>query len=324
MIDIVTVINDCIDELAQFSLKRKITFSCQNIQTLPMFYGDKMKMQQVFTNLFSNAIKYSPDGAVVNISVALENEDRFHIVVKDNGIGIDKNEQKNIFDPFYEIGHANRHSTDYAKFMGGGTGLGLSIVKGIIERHGGRIWVVSEGVKENDFPGSEFHIVLPVHSEISWDDDETRALYIERVDTSDYNEESFDHVDEKPTILFIDSDREAVEIARMVLENAFEILVAETGELGLALALQHRPSIILMDSYLPGLDGYRICRILRTQEETRDTPIAFFSAGTQNDEIQKCFSSGADDFIVKPFSGRELVDKIWRILMKKKEEETFK
>jgi CheY-like chemotaxis protein len=79
-----------------------------------------------------------------------------------------------------------------------------------------------------------------------------------------------------------------------------------------------------MDSYLPGLDGYRICRLLRSQEETRDIPIAFFSAGTQNTEIQKCFASGADDFIVKPFSGRELVDKIWRLLMKKKEEETFK
>lgn len=294
------------------------------VENLPLFYGDKMRMQQVFTNLFSNALKYSPDGSSVKVVVTLENSDRYHILVKDNGIGIDKNEQKNIFDPFYEIGSANRHSTDYSKFMGGGTGLGLSIVKGIIERHGGRIWVISEGVKEDSFPGSEFHIMLPVQSDISWDDDETKALYIERLDAAANIEESIRLVDEKPTILFIDSDREAVEIARMVLESAFDILVAETGEIGLTLALQHKPSVILLDSYLPGLDGYRICRILRTQEETRDTPIAFFSAGTQNDEIQKCFANGADDFIVKPFSGRELVDKIWRILMKKKEEETFK
>lgn len=324
MVDITAVIKDCIDELSQFAIKRNISFSCQFEPSLPTFYGDKMKMHQVFTNLFSNAIKYSPDGSAVKIFLSLENEDRFHIVVKDNGIGIDKNEQKNIFDPFYEIGNPNRHSTDFAKFMGGGTGLGLSIVKGIIERHGGRIWVVSEGVKEDTFLGSEFHILLPVQSEISWDDDETKALYIEREDTQEHADESIELVDLKPTILFIDSDREAVEIARMVLENAFEILVAETGETGLCLALQNRPSIILMDSYLPGIDGYRICRILRTQEETRDTPIAFFSAGTQNDEIQKCFSSGADDFIVKPFNGRELMDKIWRILMKKKEEMSFK
>jgi CheY-like chemotaxis protein len=82
--------------------------------------------------------------------------------------------------------------------------------------------------------------------------------------------------------------------------------------------------LILIDSYLPGLDGYRICRILRSQEDTKNIPIAFFSAGSQSSEIQKCFASGADDFIVKPFSGQELVDQIWRLLMKKKEQMKFK
>ncbi len=319
LLDLRAVIYDCIDELAQFSLKRNITFTCNIPDSLPSFYGDKMRMQQVFTNLFSNALKYSPDGSSIWVSVSLEESDKFHIIVKDNGIGIDKTEQKNIFYPFYEVGSVNSHSTSYSSFLGGGTGLGLSIVKGIVERHGGRIWVNSDGVKENTFPGSEFHITIPVQAEIHWDDDETRALYIDRMEPQALIEENLPHVDEKPTILFIDSDREAVEIARMVLESAFDILVAESGESGLTIALLHKPSIILLDSYLPGLDGYRVCRILRTQEETRDTPIAFFSAGTQNDEIQKCFASGADDFIVKPFSGRELVDKIWRILMKKKE-----
>jgi signal transduction histidine kinase/CheY-like chemotaxis protein len=323
MIDLGAVAKDCIDELSQFSLKRGITFDCIFKSKDLQFYGDKMKMQQVFTNLFSNALKYSPDGSVVEVLIEKENEERFHIVVKDHGIGIDKSEQKHIFDAFYEVGSATRHSTDFSKFMGGGTGLGLSIVKGIIERHGGRIWVESEGVKENSFPGSEFHIILPLKAEISWDDDETRFNTAEKANELDEQESSL-QAEVKPTILFIDSDREAVEIARMVLENAFETVVAESGEMGLSMAFQHRPSLILMDSYLPGMDGYRVCRILRSQEETRDIPVAFFSAGTQNDEIQKCFSCGADDFIVKPFSGRELVDKIWRLLMKKKEEGTFK
>jgi len=323
MIDLGAVAKDCIDELSQFSLKRGITFDCDFEKGDLQFYGDKMKMQQVFTNLFSNALKYSPDGSVVEVAIRKQNQERFHIVVRDHGIGIDKTEQKNIFDPFYEVGSANRHSTDFSKFMGGGTGLGLSIVKGIIERHGGKIWVESEGVKENSFPGSEFHITLPFKAEISWDDDETKFSNVEKEDELNEQEVSL-QTEVKPTILFIDSDREAVEIARMVLENVFETIVAESGEMGLSLAFQHRPSLILMDSYLPGIDGYRVCRILRSQEETRDIPVAFFSAGTQNDEIQKCFACGADDFIVKPFSGRELVDKIWRLLMKKKEEETFK
>jgi PAS domain S-box-containing protein len=325
MLDLGAIANGCIDDLTQFTVKRGITFNCSFPKTLPHFYGDKMRIQQVFTNLFSNAIKYSPDGSSVDVVIRLEGEDRFHITVSDHGVGIDKSEQKNIFDAFYEIGSANRHSTDFAKFMGGGTGLGLSIVKGIVERHGGKIWVESEGVQEDKFPGSVFHVVLPLQAEIHWDDDETKTLVVERPGEDAVDIEEITHItNEKPVILFIDSDREAVEIARMVLENAFEVLVADTGETGLALAFSRRPSVILLDSYLSGLDGYRICRIMRSQDETRDIPIAFFSAGTQNSEIQKCFESGADDFIVKPFSGRELVDKIWRLLMKKKEENTFK
>ncbi|MBN1307499.1 MAG: response regulator [Chitinispirillaceae bacterium] len=324
-LDLGMVVNDCIEDLAQFSQKRGIHFNCNFPAAMPEFYGDKMRLQQVFTNLFSNAIKFSPDGSKVDVTIAVEDGERFHITVTDRGVGINVEEQTHIFDAFYEIGNANRHSTDFAKFMGGGTGLGLSIVKGIVERHGGRIWVESEGVRENDYPGSVFHIILPMHAEIGWDDDETKTLIVERADERAIDlEQIADMTNEKPVILFIDSDREAVEIARMVLENAFEVLIAETGEIGLTLAFSRSPSVILVDSYLPGLDGYHICRILRSQEETRDIPIAFFSAGTQNSEIQQCFSSGADDFIVKPFSGRELVDKIWRLFMKKKEENRFK
>ncbi|MDO5576985.1 MAG: ATP-binding protein, partial [Fibrobacter sp.] len=105
-------------------------------ESMPQFYGDKMRMQQVFTNLFSNAIKYSPDNSFIDVSLFPEKDDRIHLIVKDHGIGIDKSEQKNIFDAFYEIGSTYRHSTDYSKFMGGGSGLGLSIVKNLVARMG--------------------------------------------------------------------------------------------------------------------------------------------------------------------------------------------
>ena len=325
-LDLEAVIRECIDELSHFAANRNIRFSCAIDEGLPRFFGDKMRIQQVFTNLFSNAIKYSPDNSSVEVRLSKNERDQFHIIVKDNGIGIDKAEQKKIFDPFYEVSNTNRHSSDVSKFMGGGTGLGLSIVKGIVERHGGRIWVESEGAgAEGKFPGSEFHIIIPVEASIEWDDDETKGLLVKSDETEGARiSAGIENVNKKPTLLFIDSDREAVEIARMVLENAFEVFVAETGEVGLLLAFNTKPSIILLDSYLPGIDGYRICKILRSQEDTKNIPIAFFSAGTQNDEIKKCFTSGADDFIVKPFDGKEIVNKIWRILMKKKERLNFK
>ncbi|KMQ51690.1 Sensory box histidine kinase [Chitinispirillum alkaliphilum] len=323
MLELKTLIDDCIDELSQFTIQRQITFKCHYPDQIPYFYCDKMRMQQVFTNLFSNAIKYSPNESVIDVYVSLEKKNRFHIIVKDHGIGIDLSEQKKIFDPFYEVGNTNYHSTDFSKFLGGGTGLGLSIVKGIVERHGGKIWVESQGVQENEFLGSEFHLLFPVQSEISWDDDETKSLYADEPEIS-IEDEYQEMAEENVSILLIDSDREAVEISRMVLESVFEIIVADTGETGLHMAFEKRPSVILIDPYLPGLDGYRVCRILRSQEDTKSIPIAFFSAGTQKDEIHRSFICGADDFIVKPFSGKELVEKIWRLLMKKKEVESFR
>ncbi len=325
--DLAAVARECIEELVQFSSIRSIKFECIAADNLPVFLGDTMRMQQVFTNLFSNALKFSPDNSTVEVHIGMLNKSEFHIVVKDQGIGIEKSEQKKVFDPFYEIGSTNRHSTDFSKFMGGGTGLGLSIVKGVIERHGGRIWVESEGPSLSvKFPGSEFHIVLPIEAKIEWDDDETRTIKLAELQEVKIKERDSaeENIEMKPVILFIDSDREAIEIAKMVLENAFEVLVAETGEIGLSMAFDRLPSVILVDSFLPGMDGYRVCRILRSQEETKNIPIAFFSAGSQSSEIQKCFASGADDFIVKPFSGKELVEKIWRLLMKKKEQQNFK
>jgi CheY-like chemotaxis protein len=276
-------------------------------------------MQQVFTNLFTNAIKFSPDGSTVDVSMAREEVEHIHVVVRDRGIGIDRIEHKHIFDPFYEVGDIRRHSTDQIKFLGSGTGLGLSIAKGIIERHGGRIWVESEGMKPKEFPGSQFHIVLPVNPALGSDNFEKTEADQEggfKSATPAIIAEA--QGEDKPAILLVDSDRETVEVARMVLDNAFEVLAAPTGEIGLVLAFQYKPSMILLDSLLDGLDAFRLCSLLRSQEETRDTPIIFLSSVTDREEIEKCFAAGGDDFLIKPFSGRELIQKIWQILMKRK------
>jgi signal transduction histidine kinase/CheY-like chemotaxis protein len=333
-IDLGAVVRDCSEEIAQISQKRGIAFRVSVPEALPQFNGDKHRMMQVFTNLMNNAIKYSPDGSEVNVSIAVEG-DSFHITVADRGIGIDKGEHKKIFDPFYEIGSANRHSTDPSKFMGGGSGLGLSIVKGIVERHGGTVWVESDGTSPDAFPGSAFHVSLPLHSEISIDDDDSNLPDNRLRDT--YNNMDFDDLDDrdlgKQVILLIDQDKGSIEVAstviensaapenRIGLENLFDIIVAESGEQGMSAALTHNPALILINSKLPGLDGYTVCRILRSLEETKTTPIAIISDSVQDEEIQKGFACKADDFLVRPFTGTELMGKISRLLMKKRDKE---
>ncbi len=312
---------ECIDELSQFATRRHIIFKCDFAEYRPSFYGDKMRMHQVFTNLFSNAIKFSPDNSSVEVVIDVDKEERFHIIVTDHGIGINADELDKIFDPFYEIASTSRHSTDSAKFMGGGTGLGLSIVRGVVERHGGVIWAESEGARKGEFLGSQFHILLPVRSRIKWDDDETQIIKLNRIMESPVKLPKEVPEETKETVLVIDDDPEAVEITRMILQQFFTILTAETGEEGLKMAFEKKPSLILLDLYLPGLDGSLVCRILRTQEETKDIPISFFTAATQNEEMERCYASGADDFIVKPFNGKEMLEKVMRLISLKYEKE---
>ena len=124
-------------------------------------FCDGERVFQAISNVVSNAIKYTPDGGRIKIE-GRQLHDFIEIAIIDNGIGIDPHDQIKIFDKFQAVGEVSLHSSGKLKFKGGGPGLGLPISKGIIEAHGGRIWVESEGYDEAACPGSEFHILLPI------------------------------------------------------------------------------------------------------------------------------------------------------------------
>lgn len=110
--------------------------------------GEKRKIEQVFRNLLTNAMKYSPDGAMIEAGI-YEEQGEVRVVIRDNGVGISAEDQKYIFDRFYRVDKARSRSM-------GGTGLGLSIAKEMMELHGGRIWVKSELGR-----GSQFWLAFP-------------------------------------------------------------------------------------------------------------------------------------------------------------------
>ena len=124
-------------------------------------YYDGERIFQALSNIVSNAIKYTPDGGKVIIK-GHKIDDYYELLVIDNGIGVDPINQSKIFSKFDPIGDISLHSSGKTKFKGGGPGLGLPIAKGIIEAHGGRIWVESVGYDEIKCPGSTFHILLPI------------------------------------------------------------------------------------------------------------------------------------------------------------------
>jgi len=127
-------------------------------------YADGERLHQALYNILVNAIKYTPDHGRITIS-GRTLPGFIEVTISDTGIGISAEDQRLIFEKFEQTGHTNLHSSGSTKFKGGGPGLGLSIARGIIEAHGGTIWVESPGYDEVQCPGSTFHILIPLRIE---------------------------------------------------------------------------------------------------------------------------------------------------------------
>ena len=162
-----TIIRLAMEPLDRAIRQRRLNLTLDGIQDMPTIRADFKRLVQAFNNLIGNAVKYTPDGGTIVITaVQLPSQepetDYLEIVVADTGIGIDPKYHQLIFEKFFRVGDPQLHSTSSTKFKGAGPGLGLPIARGVIEAHGGRIWVESEGEDENRLPGSKFGIILPV------------------------------------------------------------------------------------------------------------------------------------------------------------------
>jgi signal transduction histidine kinase len=146
--------------------ERRIQLELENVDGLPLIHADPTLLLKVFQNLIGNAIKYTPDGGRVTVRgnrlLDPQMGDCVEIQVQDTGIGIDPDQHELIFEKFYQTGEVALHSSGETKFKGGGPGLGLAIVRGIVNAHGGRIWVESPGQDEATCPGSTFFVRLPL------------------------------------------------------------------------------------------------------------------------------------------------------------------
>lgn len=168
-ISVAAAVKMAVDNYKEAIHDRKMSVQVVELDGLPHVQGDLQRLCQAFGNLVGNAIKFTPDSGSITISGrTLEADGNGHsqtfveVMFADTGIGIDAPDQGLIFEKFYRVGAVELHSTGSTKFKGAGPGLGLPIAKGVIQAHGGKIWVESPGHDEARMPGSTFHVVLPV------------------------------------------------------------------------------------------------------------------------------------------------------------------
>ncbi|WP_041971938.1 ATP-binding protein [Geobacter sp. OR-1] len=180
------LVDEAVNELRFFFNMRHQELVVNLDESIPPIRGDSIRLMQLLSNVLGNAIKFTPDGGAVTVTTsakyivgqrgpdighsqltAVTNEKENHIFVEitisDTGIGIDSEDKIRIFEKFYEAGKIEEHSTGKVAFKAKGAGLGLAIAKGIVEMHGGEIWVESAGYSPEKFPGSTFHILLPLN-----------------------------------------------------------------------------------------------------------------------------------------------------------------
>lgn len=166
-LSLATVIRIALDDYKEAIRDRRMVIQTIGLEHLPPIPGDLQRLCQAFSNVVGNSIKFTPDGGTITISGRLLNENGdgmqpfVEVLIADTGIGIDRNDQQLIFEKFYRVGAVDLHSTGATKFKGAGPGLGLPIARGVIQAHGGKIWVESPGHDEERLPGSVFHVLLP-------------------------------------------------------------------------------------------------------------------------------------------------------------------
>ncbi len=308
----------------QKGISLEFNFSDENIS----LYFDSEKLDKVFTNLIGNSIKFTPEGGNILVRItkakerSLEENEIVEITVSDTGIGIPKEKLAYIFDRFYQADRTDRSESE-------GTGIGLTLVKELVELHSGKIEVESE-----EGTGTSFKVIFPTGIDHLRDDEDSEIII-----DKDYESEEMTFIIDKPeieiddyikiipekeSVLVIDDNSDIRQFIREQLEDTYSILEAKDGVDGLNLALEVIPNLIITDVRMPGLDGFQLSRKLKEETLTSHIPVIILTAKADQKDKLTGLETGADDYLIKPFSPQELILRVRNLIsVRKKLRERF-
>jgi signal transduction histidine kinase/ActR/RegA family two-component response regulator len=292
ILDLYELIHEVSDLLRMRAEQKSLDFVVEESAGLSRFISaDATKLRHILINLLDNAIKYTDHGKVVmrvdSRVVGSTGQQMLTFEITDTGIGIASQDQSRIFEPFTRLSKmaASR-----------GTGLGLSITRQYLGMMGGNIRLESVLGK-----GSRFFVDVPV--EIAAESENTPA----RIST--FRIVGLTSGQPECRVLIVEDRAEDRSILRRILEQAgFRVQVAETGESGIEMFKVWRPHLIWMDRRLPGMDGVKATRCIRTMDGGCDVKIVGLSASVFVSEREELLAAGLDDFVRKPYLPREILD----------------
>lgn len=283
--------------------------------------ADQDKISRIVFNLLSNALKYTPAGGEIFVSLKDEGAN-LRLDVRDTGKGISQDEADKIFERFFQ-----------AKGAASGTGIGLALVKSFVELHHGEARVESEPGK-----GSDFIVVIPrkqegdsqvIHNDVDIVDNSTNASASDSKNVVD--ESVLQYIDDgdrsrgkvqqlvsentnRPTVLVIDDNTDIRQYERTLLQDEYVVLEAADGKEGLAVALKEVPDLVICDVMMPVMDGLEFTKQLKTNTATSHIPVIMLTAKNLEEHRAEGYEHGADSYITKPFHSKVLLARIENLL----------
>ena len=283
--------------------------------------ADQEKISRIVFNLLSNALKYTPAGGEIFVSLKDEGAN-LRLDVKDTGKGISQDEADKIFERFFQ-----------AKGAASGTGIGLALVKSFVELHHGEARVESEPGK-----GSDFIVVIPreqegdsqvIHNDVDIVGnsvnasastgknvvDESVLQYIDDGDRSRGKvQQLVSENTNRSTVLVIDDNTDIRQYERTLLQDEYIVLEAADGKEGLAVALKEVPDLVICDVMMPVMDGLEFTKQLKTNTATSHIPVIMLTAKNLEEHRAEGYEHGADSYITKPFHSKVLLARIENLL----------
>ncbi|GHV58013.1 hybrid sensor histidine kinase/response regulator [Bacteroidia bacterium] len=315
--DIIRFITDLTSTFIFYAEEKNIQYITTSSIVNSWMNFDPDKLDKILYNLISNAFQYTPEGGKVevNLSETIEDNKKYiQIRVSDTGIGIADEEKEKLFTAFYQ---GKRRKI----LRNGGSGIGLTLTKELIDLYQGKI-----SVESNAGQGAVFTVLLPVNEPKT----EQEVLSVINGSVAKDKEESklppeTEVISSSNLILIVEDNADMRLYLESILAGPFKILTAKDGEEALRTASEYIPDLIISDIMMPVMDGMQLLKALRKNEHTNHIPVIFLTAKYAEQHVLEGYKTGADDYIIKPFSEEMLKIRIENILsLRKKMWEQYK
>jgi signal transduction histidine kinase len=287
--DLNVAVRGAVESLRNEALQREVDLETHIEPGDVEVMADPARLEQIITNLLTNAIKFTDKSGRVTVSTARENDSGV-VTVSDTGIGIPRDFLPHIFERFRQADSSTRRRH-------GGLGLGLSIVRSLVEMHGGHVDAHSEGTGR----GSAFTVRLPLAVT------ETAAA------PQHEGPDARQPFDERSLglgglqLLIVEDDADTLEMMRVLLEaQGIKVMGAATAEEAFALLDGEPPDIVISDISLPEMDGYELARRVRADARFRGLPMIALTGLVSNEDREQALAAGFDSYMRKPINYAEL------------------